>query len=533
MTSTPKRRGTSIRFQLTAWYAALLMVVLIAVAVSVLRLAENRLLGDMDARLYKTADDIAGVIDNQLESRIAFSGPVRFDDVVPELGAFTSRGLLVQIVDNGDRVVRHSEAAPTVPLIDQDTADSPTSVAGSMVTANGWRVRTVDYPLLLRSASGEPRPIGSIIVGERMDTYQETLDSLRQALGATSAAGLVLAIIGGWLLASRALRPVDRIIATAASVAVGEGPAASLGHRLDVPASGDELARLAETFNAMLDRLQAAFLAQRRFVADASHELRTPLAAIRGNTDVLARQVQTLPTDAALRTDLLAAATDMQRETRRMARLLDDLLLLARNDAAMAEGVDNDRFTPVRLDQVARDAMKTTSGLASGQHLYLQAAPVTVRGDRDKLEQVALVLLDNALRHTAPGNSIHVVVRKDHEQDAILEVQDSGAGIAPTDVPHVFDRFFRADQVRGRASGGSGLGLAIAKAIAEAHQGRLTVESAPGLGSVFQLRLPQLASLADTTDGLPTATSPGNPSSSGRADASGAVSRCHGSRPSR
>ncbi|MBA3415717.1 MAG: HAMP domain-containing protein [Chloroflexia bacterium] len=502
------RRVASLRFKLTAWYAGLLALVLIALTVSVLRLAEGRLLTDMDARLFNTADDIAGAIGEALATSQVFGAPVRFDDVVPALGSFTSRGLLIQVVDAEGEVVRRSEAAPTDPLAAPPSADQPRRAERQIVEANGWRVRVVDYPLLLTTPTGEPRSIGAVVVGERMDTLQETLDSVRQVLLLTSALGLALAILGGWWLAGRALRPVDRITATAAAVAVGEGPGASLGRRLDVPPSGDELARLAATFNAMLDRLQAAFVAQRRFVADASHELRTPLAAIRGNTDVLARQVASLP-DGGLRRDLLEAAADLQRESRRMGRLLDDLLLLARSDAAAAEGTERQRWAPVRLDEVAADAVRVAAGLADGQALRLETEPVTVLGDRDRLDQIALVLLDNALRATPPGSPVTVTARPDGPASVLLEVRDGGMGIASEHLPHVFDRFFRVDDVRSRRGGGSGLGLAIARAIVRSHGGEITAESVLGVGSVFRVRLP--AVLTPTAPLDPATTSGPDP----------------------
>ena len=490
-----RRPVASLRFKLTTWYVVLLSVVLVAVALSVLRLAEERLLSDMDARLYNTAADIVGVIEGQIAARSGRGVPVLFDEVVPALGSFTSRGLLIQIVDADGRVVRRSEAAPAVPLMESLADPDGRRVERRSVSSSGWSVRVVGYPLLLAASDGTPRPIGGVLVGERMDTFRETLASVRLVLLSTSALGLALASIGGWLLAGRALRPVDRITATAAAVAVGEGTAVSLERRLDVPPTGDELARLAVTFNAMLDRLQAAFLAQRRFVADASHELRTPLAAIRGNTDVLARQVLTLP-DHPVRQDLIAAAGDMQRESRRMGRLLDDLLFLARSDADAAEGAKRLERAPVRLDEVAAEAYRTANGLANGQHLRLETVPVAVEGDRDKLVQVALALLDNALRHTAPDDPIVVVVRT-CDGWAELEVHDAGTGIASEDMPHLFERFFRADGARDRQSGGAGLGLAIARAIAVAHGGEITARSVPGLGSTFRFRLPAIPATAE------------------------------------
>ena len=306
-----------------------------------------------------------------------------------------------------------------------------------------------------------------------------------------SLAGLALAIVGGWLLAGRALRPVDRVTATAAAIAAGDGSAASLATRLTVPASRDEIARLAATFNAMLDRLEASFRAQQRFVADASHELRTPLTAIRGNVEVLARQIAALgsaPSGTPRDGDFQAALDDIQRESARMGRLLDELLFLAREDATV---IANYRIGSVRLDEVARDAGRTAAALATGQAVDVIApAPVTVEGDADRLHQLILILLDNGLRHTAPGGRVTVAVTPLAAGSVRLTVDDDGEGIAPEHLPHLFDRFYRADGARGRDTGGTGLGLAIARAIARAHGGEIAVDSRPGDGSHFSIDLP-------------------------------------------
>ncbi|MDP9365073.1 MAG: HAMP domain-containing histidine kinase [Chloroflexota bacterium] len=325
-------------------------------------------------------------------------------------------------------------------------------------------------------------------MGEQLANLYGTIASLRQILLWSSVVGLALAVVGGWLLADRALRPVDRITAAAASIADGDGTASSLGTRLDVPDTGDELARLSGTFNAMLDRLQAAFVAQQRFVADASHELRTPLTAIRGNLDVLARQVAALRAANGLSGDLDAAVADMKRESARMGRLLEDLLLLARSDAP--EGVSlNAR--PVRLDDVARAAVRTAAPLAAGQVLEVDAPEaVTVSGDPDRLLQLLLILLENALRHTPTGSRVAVEIAPPADGEVHVAIRDEGEGIAPEHLPHLFERFYRADGARGRATGGTGLGLAIADTIVRAHGGRIGVESAPGQGSTFTVTLP-------------------------------------------
>jgi signal transduction histidine kinase len=287
-------------------------------------------------------------------------------------------------------------------------------------------------------------------------------------------------------------------------------PPVSLGRRLDVPPTGDELARLAATFNAMLDRLQAAFLAQRRFVADASHELRTPLAAIRGNTDVLARQVVTLP-DHPVRHDLLSAAEDMQRESRRMGRLLDDLLFLARSDADAAEGTARLECVPVRLDESRPRPSGLRRGWRTASRCGLETVPVTVRGDRDKLVQVALALLDNALRHTALGDPI-VVVARSSDGWAELEVRDAGTGIRePPRAPHLRP-FFRATPT----------GVAVREEQDWVWPSRkpspplteaTSRQSVLGQGSTFRLRLPggSTAITATAPRRSPIADEPGLP----------------------
>lgn len=259
---------------------------------------------------------------------------------------------------------------------------------------------------------------------------------------------------------------------------------AALATRLPVGRTGDELDRLAATFNRMLDRLQATFESQRRFVADASHELRTPLTAIRGNVDVLSRQIERAGDLPAGLSDGLA---DLRRESDRMSRLIEDLLLLAKSESL---GTELMRDEAVRLDDVAREVAKVGATLATGQRIVVgELAPVELRADRDRLVQVGIILMENAIRHTAPGQPVTIAVFA-QDNEARLVVEDSGQGIAPEHLPRIFDRFYRADDSRHRGSGGTGLGLAIAKAIVQAHGGRIGVTSAEGQGSTFTAVLP-------------------------------------------
>ena len=485
------RRGlASTRLRLTAWYAALLLLVLVALGVSVEALAHNRLQADVDRRLENTADDISVVIQQRLATWSFSTEPVRFEDIVPNLGSFASRGLVVQITDPSGRVVRGSEYAPETPLVPEDAA--PTGEPRIVTTTwNGDQLRAVHYPVTVTDRSGARWYIGAVIVGERLNTMQETLNSLRQVLMVASGLGILLAMAGGWMMAGRALRPVDQVTAAAARIASGDGTSSSLAARLPVPPADDELARLSSTFNAMLDRLQASFRAQERFVADASHELRTPLTAIRGNVDVLSRQTRN-GSRSLMPADLEPALDDIRIESDRMRRLLDDLLLLARSDAG--EGGQQfpiTREAGVRLDAIARDAVRTAGSLTHGQLLELEAPrPVLIDGDPDRLRQLIMILLDNAIRHTPAGGHVRVAVASGADGTVRVAVRDDGEGITPEHLPHVFERFYRADGARGRASGGTGLGLAIARAICRAHGGEIDVKSNPGQGSTFIATLP-------------------------------------------
>ncbi|MGI8474953.1 MAG: sensor histidine kinase [Thermomicrobiales bacterium] len=249
----------------------------------------------------------------------------------------------------------------------------------------------------------------------------------------------------------------------------------------------------------MLDRLSATFAGQQRFIADASHELRTPLTAIQGNIDVLSRQAEAgaIPPD-----DLAETLEDLRRESGRMNRLVEDLVTLARSGAISSGDV---RLRLVSLDEVARDALRTASSLGSGQRFSLEssAAPI-VEGDHDQLVRALVILLDNAIRHTAADDAIEVRIVPGGDRIAV-SVTDTGRGIAPEDLPRIFDRFFRADASRERRTGGAGLGLAIAQAIADAHGGEIDVVSAVGAGSTFTLRLPPAAAnaLDDARDPIP------------------------------
>jgi heavy metal sensor kinase len=315
--------------------------------------------------------------------------------------------------------------------------------------------------------------VGVVVVASSL---KEILATMRVLLGLLVAGGLgmvLLAGLGGGVLVRRGLRPLEEMASVAESIT-----ARRLDQRLALRAPPREVGRLAATFNAMLERLHAAFAAQRRFVADASHELRTPLATIRGRSEVLLLS----PTLDPETRDGLVLIRD---EAGRMARLVANLLLLARGDEAQVIA-----RRPVELDVLLLEVARQARALAQGVSVSIgHEDQALVLGDADLLKQLLLNLVDNALTYTPPGGHVDLALYV-ADGSARLAVQDTGPGIAPAELTRIFERFYRLDRARSRRSGGAGLGLAIARWIAEAHGGRIEVQSTVGQGSTFTVVLP-------------------------------------------
>ena len=270
---------------------------------------------------------------------------------------------------------------------------------------------------------------------------------------------------------------------TAAAIAGGE-----LSRRIERADDRTEVGRLGMSLNAMLAQIESAFKAReaserklRRFVADASHELRTPLAAVRAYAELFTRGAASRPDDLA------RSMTGITRESERMSLLVDDLLLLARLD----EGRPLEQ-EPVELDEVVAEAVETARTLDPERPLELELQPAAIIGDRDRLRQIVDNLLANVRAHTAPHTSVRVSIERVNGS-ARVTVADRGAGIAADQAEHVFERFYRTDASRTRASGGVGLGLSIAAAVAQAHGGTVGVDSTVGNGASFHIDLPLAA----------------------------------------
>jgi len=289
-------------------------------------------------------------------------------------------------------------------------------------------------------------------------------------LGALALVSLGL----GWLIAGRVLAPIDEIGAVAREI-----QARNLSRRIALAGPDDELKRLADTFDDMLDRLETAFSAQRKFVADASHELRNPLAIVQTNLDLALTDPE--PTGERLR----ERAAVLRRATGRMARLVDDLLALARAEARA------DRRSPVDLGAIVEEAREEFGALAQAKRVSVAADLEAVRvvGDAEALGRAVANLLDNAVRVAPEGSVVRVAAGRENGWGYVA-VSDEGPGIPTEQQARVFDRFARIDDGRARSEGGSGLGLAIVRRIAEAHGGDVALDSSPGRGATFTLRLP-------------------------------------------
>ena len=457
-------RFASIRFRLAAWYFCSLAVILALFAVAASFAMDASMLKAVNHDLRLRIEDVQQFIERELATTP--------EELVEDFGEQAGLGLgggMLEVRDGGGRVLYRSARLGATQL----GADR---VAGPAIEYTTERARASKLRVAAEAIDVRGRQF-TIRVAEPLHEFEESRERFEGILLLLAAPALLLAAFGGFWLSGRALAPVDRITNEARRISIS-----NLETRLEPPAARDELQRLVLTLNEMLERIDSAVKRMVQFTADASHELRAPLTLIHTAAEFSLRRERT-------REELLDAMRKIARESDRTSRLVDDLLLLARADSGSSASAP----APVDLCASARNAVEQAVILAEPKGIrveaHIPARPILVDGDETALSRLWLILLDNAVKYTNAGGHIRFDLAAADSQ-AEAKVTDTGVGIAPEELPHVFDRFWRADKVRSRSMGGAGLGLSIAQWIVQRHHGSITVRSEAGKGSQFETRLP-------------------------------------------
>ena len=466
----------SLRLRLTVWYAITSAVILLALGGILLLVLYQRLISEVDRQLRADFETVESRVTTDSEGELSWPGyghtedqdePVRPDEAGPWFEILSSEG---------EVLLREGPSA--------DWNLAPLSMFGreqprffSAEAKRHFYVRVLE-----NKADIEGQSVLLRVFKPETD-LRRAIFELGAVLGIGLPLAAVLSATGGYLIASRSLLPVSQMAARAQQIT-----ADSLGGRLPVANPHDELGKLALVFNATLSRLESSFSELRRFTADASHELRTPLTALQAVGEAALRS-----NDGDTKS-LREALSSMLEETRRLSDLVDSLLLLARADT----GAALPSLQEVELEALVHEVRETLFVLAEEkrQLIEVQAEKLLARADRELLRLALLNLVDNAIRYSPKGSSIRLRVRRT-ENHAVVEVIDQGPGIAPEHQQKIFERFYRIDKARSRASGGAGLGLSITRWAIERQGGRIELESGSGQGSLFRIVMP---------DGKPTRT---------------------------
>jgi signal transduction histidine kinase len=464
-----------IRIRLTLWYTFLLGAILIAFSTLLYLVLSFSLRDQVDRNLKDRAQQVG----NQIEAQavVLETGKV----VLPPLNVFSSPAIFIQVVRADGSLVtatgnledRHFPYTSEIAAVNR----TGQSVFRTVMIEN-TPIRVYSAPIII---GPQNHVVGAVVVGQSLKIIDTTLNLVLIFLMGGTLAGLLMAALIGAFLAWTALRPIEKITQTATQI-VG---AQDLKQRLPAPKTNDEIGRLITTINKMLERLDNFFQAQVRLSADVSHELRTPLTAIRGNVDLLRRGVTNDPEE------LNEALAVIDGELDRMSRIVADLLLLSQADAGISL-----RMELVELDTIILDVYRQARVVANEVNIHLgHEDQAIVKGDADRLKQLLINLVTNAIKHTPPGGDITISLYNDPKWVRVI-VSDTGRGIAPAALPHIFERFYQAEDSNKHK--GTGLGLSIAQWIAKAHRGQVTVTSELGRGSTFTLWLPNEVNHART-----------------------------------
>jgi heavy metal sensor kinase len=453
-----------LRARITAWYFAVLAVAFASFA----------WISDLGFRhsIETTVNDASRANLESVQSvleRTAPKGAAKVKAELDELGGLWADAALLEVTDTGGKIIFQSPrfAKPFSPL---------PSVDKKNVTFLTTNLDNLQYRIAMRrvEAGGQTFRVRAATPTEPFD---QALDRFRLILKETLPFLVVLASLAGYWLSGRALAPVNEIIETARNIGVQ-----NLSGRLAVPPANDELRRLSETLNAMLTRIEASVKRITQFTADASHDLRTPVALIRTSAELALRRPRAEDEYRETLTRILATSEET-------THLIENLLTLARADAGAAELQFREMDLVPHVEKISEQAGILAAGKGIQVSGKLAAAPVRISGDPAAIERLLLIILENAVKYTPAGGHVQMDL-SNGSGTARIEIRDNGIGISEKDLPHIFERFYRADQARSREPGGSGLGLAIAHWIVERHGGSLETQSTLGNGSVFRITLP-------------------------------------------
>ncbi len=450
----------SIRRRLAVWIAIALILTLTALFITLRFTLRGILNADIDSQL---SGDL-----QRVSAPIAAAGSLDAADL-PGIVDDSSFIAVVRDLNGRQQAATTRVDAPSLALspeeisrvLSGDTIEQSTEVDGEPFNVRSSRL------------TAGRRVIGVVQVGENSAAVSRVTDALTIAFLVAGAVAAALSLAVGYWLARTALKPIDDVTAVAREI-----EASDLSRRIESRGKPEEVQRLADTFDGMLQRLDTAFSQQRNFVLDVSHELRTPLTALRGNLDVLLMQ-------EGLDEESREQLQRMSLEVGRLIRLTSNLLYLAHVDAG--RGLDQ---RPVAMDDLLLEVYRQAKDLRPEVKLRLgKEDQATVLGDRDLLKQLILNLVDNGLKYTPPGGEVTLSLYTE-DSSARIVVKDTGPGIPAAELPHIFDRYYRGEGSGGRGGSGAGIGLAITEWVARAHGGRIEVESEAGKGSTFTVHLP-------------------------------------------
>ncbi|HLI83131.1 MAG TPA: heavy metal sensor histidine kinase [Bryobacteraceae bacterium] len=461
----------TLRARLTAWYLAFFLVSFAVFSLLLYAALSRALERRLDQNLASQANTATALMREELDE-MRGDALRAAKDVLSEM---QPRDNLIAILEGNAPLAASGPITgpifgPGLASPDPPAANSPATWALPRWGSHGARAVANRFTWSNRAFA--------IVAISPLDFIAADLQTLRQALLLAVLPLLALAAFGGHLLARRGLAPLAAMSAQTQRIT-----SENLSARLAIGNAAEEMALLATSFNALLARLDQSFDTMRRFVQDASHEIRTPLAVIRGEADVALSR-------ARAASEYRESLAVIQEESRRLSRLVEDLLNLARADAGRVQL----RLENLYVNDLVAECCRSVEPLAAARNLTLAcnaSADIPFRGDEELLRRMVLNLLDNAIRYTPPGGRISAAVESQNGEIRI-RVADTGIGIPPESVPHVFERFYRADQSRSRngsTAGSFGLGLSIVKWIAESHHGVVELASQPGAGSTFTVRL--------------------------------------------